>query len=442
MGQTKTPPGPKGRFLLGNSREYLKDPLGFYTQCSHEYGDIVQVRLLPWMKTVVLFHPNYIEEVLRHNHKNFLKDKLTHQLNFVLGDGLLTSEGDFWKRQRRLVQPAFQHSQVMQYASIIVEYTQRMLNQWQVGQQLSIHQTMSQLTLEIVGRALFDLDVREEATNVGQALDTLMNYFENPVNWPKFMRWVPLPSVIRFRRAIRQLSSLMYRIIRERREETQRRSDLLTTLVHMEDVDGTRMSDRDLHDELLTLLLAGHETTALSLAYSFYLLAQHPEVENRLIQELDDKLNGQPPTAEIVRELTWTESILKEAMRLYPPVWLLGREAIQDCEIGGYPISAGTQISMSQWTAHRDPRWHEEPERFDPQRWLDERTVDLPRGAYFPFGDGPRICVGNSFAMMESVLILATVYQKHRLRVVDDKPLNLIPSITLRPRNDITMKLS
>jgi cytochrome P450 len=257
--------------------------------------------------------------------------------------------------------------------------------------------------------------------------------------WPAW-RHVPTPTNLRFRRTLRRLNDVIFKMIHERRESgTAGRGDLLSRLLVAEDEEGRKMSDAELRDQLITLFLAGHETTALTLSYTFYLLAQNPDAESALQAELDRVLGGRLPTVADVPELHYAEWVIKESMRMYPPAWTIGREALEDCEIGGYRIPKGSQLLMAQWVVQRDPRFWPEPERFNPSRWDDQSTKNLPRCAYFPFGDGPRICIGISFAMMEAILLLAAIAQRFRLELVPGQTLRLVPSVTLRPRDGIKM---
>jgi cytochrome P450 len=417
----------------------MRDPLGFLTRCAREYGDVFRLKLLG-THIYTLTHPDYIKHVLRNNHRHFRKDFFTRQLSALLGEGLLTSEGDFWRRQRQLAQPALQMSQVHLYGETMVSLTERLLRTWKDGQQRNIHHDMMGLALDIVSKTLFDADVDgSEAQEVGNSLEYAMHFLMNPLTWSGVRWWLPFPSTVRFRRAVRRLDEIVYHFIRERRQTGPRGPDLLSRLVAVDDEQGKGMTDLELRDELMTLFLAGHETTALAMSYTFYLLAQHPEAEARLGAEVDEVLDGRVPTAADVPQLRYTEWVVKEAMRLYPPAWAVGREPLEDCEIGGFHVPKGTQLQLIQYIVHRDPRWFEEPEQFWPERWDNDLARRLPRGAYFPFGDGPRVCIGNHFAMMETVLILATITRRYRLTLVPGYTLRLIPSVTLRPRNGIPM---
>jgi cytochrome P450 len=438
MARGKIPPGPKGHFLIGHMLLILRDPLDFPTRCARDYGDVVRLRF-GRMVTYLLSHPEHIELVLRGNHRNFRKDKGTRLLSGALGQGLLTSEGDTWRRQRQLAQPAFQLDQVQKYGEVMVAYAQRLLQDWRAGEIRDVHADMMRLTLDVVARALFGTSVAGKAETVGRVLDVVMTYYAGLMAWFPWLRWVPTPGNRRFRQAIHDLDAVIYETIAQRRAGGPVGEDLLCRLLTIRDEAGQGMTDRQLRDEVVTLFLAGHETTALALSYCFYLLATHPAAEARLTAELDEVLRGRPPTSADVSRLRYTEWVVKESMRLYPPAPGIGREALSDCEIGGYYVPRGTQIGLMQWVVHRDPRWFDDPEAFKPERWDNDLAKRLPRGAYFPFGDGPRICIGNHFAMMETVLVLATILQRYRLELAPGYKLELFPSITLRPKHGVQM---
>jgi len=317
-----------------------------------------------------------------------------------------------------------------------------MLESWKDGETRDVHQEMMQLTLRVVAKVLFGVDVKNESKEVAAALNLLMKHSSGArMLLPPTTRYLPLPFLIRARRAVRQLDEVVYRMIRERRKSENDNGDLLSMLMSATDEDGSRMTDRQLRDEVMTFLLAGHETTALSLSWTWYLLSENPDVEDKLHQELSLALNGNPPSFDDLPRLCYTEAVIKESMRLYPPAWSLARTAAKDFEIGGYLVPAGSNVVMSQWIMHRDPRFFPSPEQFDPGRWFEEPTQRLPRFAYFPFGGGPRYCVGASFAMMEGTLLLAAIAQRFRLHTVPGHPVVPVPSITLRPGHGIKMSL-
>jgi cytochrome P450 len=415
-----------------------RDPLGFLTRTARTKGDVARIRFGP-VEYYLLFHPADVEYVLRGNHRNFIKDRGTRMLSAVLGQGLVTSAGELWRRNRQLIQPAFQRDQVESYAAVMVGYTQRLLQEWQPGQTRDVHADLMRLTLEIVGQTLFSASVSGQAGEVGRAMETVMRFWAGPAAVFSWWQRLPTPGNFRFRQAQRRLDEIFLSAIAQRRSGGPGREDLLSRLLHARDEEGGRMSDQQLRDELITLFLAGHETTAVALTFCLYLLSEHPEVEARLATELDEVLAGAPPTVAHLPRLRYTEWVVKEALRLYPPVPSIGREALADCEIGGYAVPKGTQVSLVQWVTHRDRRWFDDPLTFRPGRWDNDLSRRLPRCAYFPFGDGPRVCIGTHFALMEAVLILATVASRFRLELAPGQKLVLLPSITIRPRGGVRM---
>ncbi len=443
MLKSSAPPGPKARLISGVMREYQDDPLGFTTRCAREFGDIVSARFL-YMPCFFIYHPDHIEQVLVTQQRNFIKpvSLQTPFMRRLVGNGLLTSEGEFWKRQRRLAQPAFHRERINAYSQTMTAYTERMIAAWQAGEVRDIHEDMMQLTLEIVAKTLFDADVTDTAREVGQLLSVIVE----PFSYQASFKWIldnrlPTPANRRFHRTAKRLDEIMFRIINERRASKVDRGDLLSMLLAAQDDDGSQMTDQQLRDEAMTLFLAGHETTALTMSWTWYLLARYPEVEAKLLTEIESVLGGRTPTMADLPALKYADQIIREAMRLYPPVYAIGRQSLQEFELGGYRIPAKSQIFFFQYVTHRDPRYFDEPERFKPERWTEEFVKQLPRYAYFPFGGGPRLCIGNSFAMMETVLLLTTIAQRFRLKLVSEEPIKPIPGITLRPENGVKMSL-
>ena len=435
------PPGPEPHFLIGNFPLGRPDPLAVFSGWAREFGDIFYYRA-GWIHVYFLNSPELIESVLVTNQQNFRKDRVIQNSRWFLGQGLLTSEGGEWLRQRRLSQPAFHRERLALYARIINGCAEEMLDSWKDGENRDVHQEMMQLTLRVVAKVLFSVDVKNESKEVAAALNLLMKHSSGArMLLPPWVRYLPLPFLIRVRRAVRQLDEVVYRIIRERRRSENDNGDLLSMLMSARDEDGSRMTDRQLRDEVMTFLLAGHETTALSLSWAWFLLSENPEAENKLHHELARVLDGKNPSFEDLPRLCYTEAVVKESVRLYPPAWSLARTAAEDFEIGGYLVPAGSNVVMSQWIMHRDPRFFPSPEQFDPGRWFEEHTQRLPRFAYFPFGGGPRYCVGASFAMMEATLLLAAIAQRFRLRMVPGHNVVPVPSITLRPKYGIKMSL-
>jgi cytochrome P450 len=442
--QRAVPPGPKGRFLVGNALDFSRgDWFGFFTRCVREHGDVVSFRFLN-VPMCLLTYPDDIEDVLVRNAANFVKSQNYHALKVVLGNGLLTSEGAFWQRQRKLAQPSFRHDSIARYAETMVNSTRQMLNGWRDGQTRDVHEEMMAVTLDVVAKSLFGADVLEEANNVGHTLRDVSNQLLAMPNVSFFLpEFVPLPSTLRLRRAVRELDRVIYSIIRARRATNRKPPDLLQVLLDAQEEDGSQMTDEQLRDEMMTLFIAGHETTSVTLSWAWYLLAGHPEVEAKLLDELTSVLNGRDAGVSDLRALSYTEMVVKETMRLYPPAWVIGRQALNDFEVHGYRLPAGTNVLLVPWITHRDDRFYDEPERFDPDRWRDDpiRSGRLPRFAYFPFGGGPRVCVGAGFAMMEATLLLATIAQRFRLSLASNGSIEMLPLATLRPKNGIKMLL-
>jgi len=436
-------PGPPQRFFSGNLVDFRSGRLDFLTRCAREYGDVVALRFGP-RRILLVSHPDLIESILITHSRCFIKHFALRLNPLVLGKGLLTSEGDFWLRQRRLIQPAFQRSRLVGFGAIMVAYTQRLLAGWTPGETRDIVPEMMRLTMQIAAKTLFDADVTEHARDVGAALQMLQENFIARFNsmMPPPL-WLPTPTNRRLKRAVVQLDEILYRIIRTRRAGGEDRGDLLSLLLHARDeVDRTKMTDRQLRDEAMTLFLAGHETTALALSWAWSLLAMHPEAEARLAAEVADVLGGRSASADDLPRLRYTEGVVLEAMRLYPPAYTIGREAIADCEVGGFRVPRGTTVLMSQWVVHRDPRFFKNPDEFRPERWADDACADLPKYAYFPFGGGPRLCIGNTFAMMELVLVLATIAQQFRFTQRPGHQVLPWPTFTLRPQGGVPAPLT
>jgi cytochrome P450 len=438
MATAALPPGPRGTFLLGCLPEFRRGALAFFSRLARDYGGCVSFRLA-WRRACLVTDPELIEEVLVTEGRHFIKHFVLRLLRPTFGNGLLLSEGDFWLRQRRLVQPAFHRDRVGSYGNIMVSFTERMLAGWQSGEVRDLHADMMRLTLEIVAKALFDADVGGKADEVGEAMELGMTTFVR--RWRSLYPlpvWVPTPTNRLLKRVCRRLDRIIYGIIRERRASGEDHGDLLSMLLSAQDADdGSRMTDKQLRDEAMTLFLAGHETTANAMSWTWYLLAQHPEVAAKLTAELDAVLGGRSPTVRDLARLRYTEAVILEAMRVYPPVYAFGREAIDDCTIGGYRIRRGTSIIMSQWVVHRNPHHFPGPEKFIPDRWTDGLAKRLPHFAYIPFGGGQRICIGNSFAMMEAVLLLATMAQRFRFSLLPEHPVIPVTTVTLRPKYGI-----
>lgn len=438
----KRPPGPKPRFPIGNLPLAGPDPLATFSGWAKEYGDIFYYRAA-WIHVYFLNHPDLIEAVLVRNYQNFLKDHVVRKSRWFFGDGLLTNEGESWLRQRKLSAPAFHRERIASYAKIMTDYAGEMLATWQDkdGGIRDLHQEMMQLTLRIVVRALFNVEPQQTET-ISRVMNVLMrNTTGARMLLPPQFRYLPTPAMIEFRRAVRQADETVYGIIARRREAQSDSADLLSMLMQARDEDGGRMTDKQLRDEVMTFLLAGHETTALTLSWTWHLLGQNPEAEQKLHEELDRVLGGREPSFSDLPSLPYAERVIKESMRLYPPAWGVARTVIKEFELGGYQIPAGANVVMSTWIMHRDPRYFADPERFDPDRWLPEKAQKLPKFAYFPFGGGPRQCIGAAFAMMEATILLATIAQQFQFRAEPGHVVTPSPSFTLRPKKGIRMRL-
>ena len=444
MPEIHPPSPPFGSRLTGHLPQYSRDALGFFTSCARDYGDFVPLRFGP-IRAFAIHSPDLIEQVLVTDYRKFTKGNLLRRNRMLFGNGLLVSEGDFWRRQRKLAQPAFHRERINAYGEIMTGCAGEMLAGWRDGETRDIHAEMMRLTLEIVTRALFSAGAGDaEAEKVERALhdaqESVMKRMRQPI---KFHDRIPTAANRQLGRAVRVMDGIIYEIIRERRKSGAHPGDLLDLLLQVRDEDDrTGMSDKQLRDEALTVYLAGHETTALALTFVFYLLAQNPAADQKLTAELDSVLAGRPPEPADRARLSYAEWVLMEAMRLYPPVWALARNTLEDYELGGHRIPAKATVITTQWAMHRDPRFFDAPEEFRPERWANDFAKTLPKYAYFPFGGGPRVCIGNTFALMEGILLLAAIRQRFTLRLVSDAPLELLPAITLRPKHGVAMRLS
>ena len=427
---------------VGHIREIRRDMLAYFTRCAQECGDIALMRFGP-RNVFLLSHPDHIEQVLVARNRAYSKHYAFKFLRPLLGQGLLTAEGDHWLRQRRLMQPAFARDALAQYAAVMVDYAEEMVATWSDGEERDIEHEVTELTLRIAAKTLMDIDLGEQLSIVSHGTDAMTDDFRRRFqSIAQLPRWLPTPNNRRSDRDLKQLDGVIEGIIAARRKSSEDHGDLLSLLMQARDEDdGRGMSDKQLRDEVMTLLLAGHETTANALSWTWYLLAQHPRVETKLLAELDEVLGGRAPTMDDLPRLAYTEQIVKESMRLYPPAYTVGREAIEDTQIGNFKVPRGTTVFMSQWVVHHDNRWYDEPEKFAPERWTAEFERTRPKYAYFPFGGGPRVCIGNTFAMIEATLLVAAIAQRYRFRLASDEPVIPWAAVTLRPRHGIPMLL-
>jgi cytochrome P450 len=437
------PPGPKRKLLVGNLLDFRRNPPGFLLNAANQYGEVVYLTFGP-QKVFLVNSPELIKEVLVTNPKNFIKSRGLQMAKRFLGEGLLTSEGEFHRRQRRLAQPAFHRQRVANYADSMVHYSTKLRDGWSDGETLDVSQEMMHLTLSIVGKTLFDAEVESEASEIGEALTAILKMFERITNpFATILAKLPLPSNARMDKARKRLDETIYRIINERRQSNEDRGDLLSMLLMAQDEegDGSSMTDKQVRDEALTLFLAGHETTANALTWTWYLLSQNPEVEAKFHEEIDTMLGGRLPTFADVPNLRYTEKVFAEAMRLYPPAWTLGRQSLHDYPLGQYIAPKGSILLMSPYVMHHTARFYPEPDQFDPERWTPEAREARPKFSYFPFGGGPRVCIGEQFAWMEGILLLATIAQHWRMRLAQGQIVQTQPMITLRPKYGMKMVL-
>ena len=420
---------------------FWRDPPEFLLALAREHGDVARFR---WGRSdeFLLNNPDYTQRVLVTEQRAFMKGQALQEAKRILGEGLLTSEGELHVRQRRLLQPFFHQRRVDTYARTMVEQAERVSARWEDGQVVDAHREMARLTLAIVGRTLFDADVEGEAAEIGVALtDALDSIKTLMVPGSSALEALPIPAMRRLRRSRERLDRTIYALLRERRENGTGRDDLLSLLVEARDESGAGMSDEQIRDEAMTLFLAGHETTAAALTWTWHLLGAHPDVEARLHAEVDAIPAGRSPAIEDLAELRYAHMVLSEALRLYPPAWIVGRRALVDFEVGGYVVPARAIVVLSPYVSHRDPRWFPEPDRFDPERWTDAASGERPRWTYFPFGGGARTCIGEAFAWTEAKLLLATLAQDWRLRPVPGHRVALHPRVTLRPRGGLPVTL-
>lgn len=399
-----------------------------------DYGDVCMCNL-GIARIYFMTQPELVQEVLVTRHREFHKDPYYNFLRLILGNGLLTSEDDFHLRQRRMIQPAFHRQRVHEYGLAMVRHTQELAATWKDGAHIDINRDMMRLALAIVGETLFSSETDADAERVAEALDTIFSMearYAHP--YADFVSKLPLPGNALFQKAIGEIDKILYRMIAEHRASGDR-GDLLSMLLAAVDEDGAPMPDKQIRDEAITLFLAGHETTAVALTWTFYLLSQNPDVEARLHEELDTVLGDNDPSPEDYSKLDYTYRVFKEAMRLYPPAYVMGREPVEDTQVGVYHIPKKSMILLSPYLVQRDPRNFPDPERFDPDRWLPENCSGLHKFAYFPFGGGKRLCVGEPFAWMEGVLVVATLARQWKFRVDPTHPIGFTPAVTLRPKN-------
>ena len=442
--RSPVPPGPRGYWLLGDLPDFAGDLLGFVSRCARDYGDIVQLHLGA-TPAVLLNHPDHIEQVLVTRHNDFTKHRFFwRHVTRLFGNGLLTSTGSLWRRQHTLMAPAFRQEQLTLSVNDMLRCANRLFDVWRDGEERDIRADMTRLTIEIAAKVLFGVDLDNEVDSVSRAVDRGVEEVAKRFKRGLFIPdWIPTPGNRRYRATVRDLDATAANILAKRYAPDPDRTDLLSTLLQSRDVEGGPLDARLLRDEIVTLLLAGHETTALALTWTLFLLSRHPQIAVSVEKEIDAVLGSerQPGAADLgrLRFLGW---VIIEAMRLFPPVYMLGREAVREVEIGGYRLPRGTICLMSQWVVQRDARFFPEPGTFKPERWRKASDPQRPRFAYFPFGGGPRICLGQPLAMLEAKLILATLCQRFRLAAGEGPEPRPFPSVTLRPDRTVRLRIS
>jgi cytochrome P450 len=445
----RRPPGPKINPVLAFLSQLVPsllpfDPQAFYLHIAQTFGNIAYYSV-GGLHVYHINHPDLIRQMLVDESEKFEKAKFIKRgFAPLAGEGLLTSDGDLWRRQRRLIQPAFQPKHLAAYGEVMATHARRLADSFKDGETRDIHFEMMTLTLGVVVKNLFGFDIDEDGDRLGALMTDVLDATNSRlITAFPIPTWVPTPRNIRERRAIKALDLILQRMIHARRTATAPPDDdLLGRLLAARDEEsGAGMSDRQLRDEMMTLFLAGHETTANALTWTIYLLSQHPDVADRLGRELDTVLEGRAPTAADVSKLTYTEMVIRESMRLYPPAPGFAREPIEDVTLAGYTVPKGSLVSVITTALHRDKRFFADPDQFDPERfaagWMDR----IPRYAYLPFGGGPRVCIGNNFAMMEARLILATLAQRYRFTLAPGQEVKAIQLVTLRPKGGLRVTL-
>ncbi len=449
MAAQTLPPGPQAAHniiqILQLMRNFQSDLLGFTSRNFAQYGGIWKIQVGKETQYMIS-DPDLIQEITVKQADKFHKsaDYVNPEKGLArfLGSGLVTNDGEFWKRQRKLVAPAFHTKRIEAYAQSMVDATQAMLDRWHGQSALDVDDEMMRATLQIVVKTLFNVDISAEAKRIGDAMTALQEMVGNNSVIEAFLpSWIPTLQRARSNKAVSDLDEIVYRLITEWRKEGKDNGDLLSMLMLTRDDEGNGMSDKQVRDEAVTLFLAGHDTTANTLNWTWYLLAQNPEIEAKMHHEIDTVLNGNVPTLADLRRLPYSEMVIKESMRLFPPAYFFGRVAIDDVQLGDFRAAKGTGIGISSYAVHRDARWWDEPEAFRPERFSPENAENIRKYSYIPFGAGPRICIGNSFAMMEAQLMLVMIAQRYQLRLSPGQVVNTNPLLTLKPKGGLQMRL-
>ena len=440
------PPGLKLNLPLYLSRKFFKpgNPILLFEHLVATYGPVSHYKIGP-SHVIFVNDPGLISEILINQPHNFIKERTQRRMKILLGEGLITSDGEIHRRQRRIAAPAFHRQRILRYGTMMVDRAAAMREEWQPCRKIDVAAEMMRLTLQVVARTLFNTDVTRDVQQINDEVNVIMDLYNFLIALPRaeaMLHW-PIPGLMRFRKARKRLDAVVHRMIEQHRADGVDRGDLLSMLITSRDEegdeegDGSRMSDEQLRDEVLTIFLAGYETVANALTWTWMLLGQNPKAEMRMHAEIDAVLAGRAPTLDDLPRLKYTEMVFAESMRLYPPAWAMGRQATRDVEIGPYRLPAGSYLFFSQYIMQRSAEQFPDPLRFDPERFTAEAKAGRPKFAYFPFGGGNRQCIGEAFAWMEGVLLLATIAQRWKLRLIPNQKIGLAPKITLRPDGPI-----
>ncbi|WP_228853302.1 cytochrome P450 [Aegicerativicinus sediminis] len=439
---TKLPPGPKSLVPFANVFGFRKNSLKFLKDISTEYGDIAQFKMGP-LRVVLLNHPDYIKEVLSNQHQNFIKGRPLEMAKEVLGEGILTSAGDLHKEHSRIIQPAFHIRMMELYVPAMTNYSQLTMDKWQDGQVIDMLQCMIGMSTEIAAKTMFNVDINNEVPEINNALEDIMSLFGRiTMPFAEILLKLPIPSTKKFFKARAKLDDTIYKIIENRKKNPLQNGDLLSLLLNtQEDTIGISLTDKQIRDEALTLLLTAFDTTSLALTWTWYLLSLHPEIESKMHQELDSVLNGGTPTLEDYPKLKYTKMVFEEAMRMYPPIYVIAREALQDVIIADYKIPKKSIVLLSPYLIHHDARFHHNPEKFDPEALAKRLGRNHNKYEFFPFSVGPRSCIGQHYAMLEGVMVLASMGSHWCMETVPNQKVEMEQLLNLRPKNGIKMRL-
>jgi len=433
-------PGPRGLPYVGVFPSFAADPLGFLLRMWRSYGDRVAYRFAG-RRVIQLSHPDDVDHMLLRAHPHLIKDEVTRGLSMMLGQGLVTSEGAVWKRQRRLAAPSFTKRHVDAYADTMTEVATQWADAQADGAAVEVHHEMLELSRDIVLRCLFGARPGPDY-DISGPMDQFLEEFRHEAQGVRRVlpRRIPTPGRRRIERARRAIDAVVAELVDQARARGDG-DDVLCRLLAARDDDGAPMAPEQLRDEVVTFFTAGHETTAIALTQALDLLGRNGEARARLEAEVDEVLDGRPPTADDLQQLPYARAVVREVLRMRSPVWAIGREVIDEVELAGQRFGRGTQLFVSQWVLHHDPRWYPDPWAFRPERWLGDLEQQLPRGAFLPFGGGPRVCIGNHFALLETTLALVVFAQRLRLQLLDWRPIRLEPTVTLRPRDPVPMRI-